>query len=393
MSLKVRVGIPLTGGKLLQAARTAGYPVLFSANAFYVGYPKGSPEEGFFRKFKDIDYEQFDGVDAALDSAGFVAAAKYGDYRWSPEAYMDLAAAYPWAWYASMDFCVEPQVAGDKPMRILRMAATAGMLGYLNRLADQRGMPRPMPVIQGWTAEEYVQCADWLPLAKWPDLVGVGSVCRRHLHGDDGLFAILDRLDRVLPAHVKLHLFGVKSQALKTLANHPRIASVDSMAWDAGSRYDRPVGRDMDFRIQHMHAWTSRQQELVADARERAAAESAQVIDLRQISLFPAEEFKVDTDEKSMALEALALTWADLLMQNAVEYKQAVWGSVQDAYPLLARIHNDGIVSAALETDSEFDGFLHHLRELAGQRDQNLAAALDHAVGDEPPYVLERRAA
>lgn len=39
--MKVRVGIPLTGGRLVAAAREQGYAVLFSANAFARTYPKG----------------------------------------------------------------------------------------------------------------------------------------------------------------------------------------------------------------------------------------------------------------------------------------------------------------------------------------------------------------
>lgn len=74
--IKVRVGIPLTGGKLVSAAREANYPVLFSANAFFTGYGKTHPRVGEFQKFKQIDLEQFAGLDAALDSAGFVAMRK-----------------------------------------------------------------------------------------------------------------------------------------------------------------------------------------------------------------------------------------------------------------------------------------------------------------------------
>jgi hypothetical protein len=40
-STEVGVGIPLTGGRLVAAARERGYPVLFSANAFARHYPKG----------------------------------------------------------------------------------------------------------------------------------------------------------------------------------------------------------------------------------------------------------------------------------------------------------------------------------------------------------------
>ena len=48
----------------------------------------------------------------------------------------------------------------------------------------------------------------------------------------------MDRLDRALPAHVGLHLFGVKGDGLKALRAHPRIVSVDSQAWGTAARWD-----------------------------------------------------------------------------------------------------------------------------------------------------------
>jgi hypothetical protein len=48
----------------------------------------------------------------------------------------------------------------------------------------------------------------------WPSLVGVGSVCRRQLSGEIGLMRVIDTLEGILPSHVQLHLFGIKSAAL-----------------------------------------------------------------------------------------------------------------------------------------------------------------------------------
>jgi hypothetical protein len=93
--IQMRVGIPIPGGSLVRAARDRGYPVLFSANAFARSYPKGHEREGDFERFRHPDAGQFAGLDAALDSAGFVPAARYGDYRWSVEEYVDLVASHP----------------------------------------------------------------------------------------------------------------------------------------------------------------------------------------------------------------------------------------------------------------------------------------------------------
>ena len=58
----LRVGIPTTGGKILRAARDAGYSVLFSTNAFMVRDGNGDVV-GVRRP----DPKQFAGLDAALD--------------------------------------------------------------------------------------------------------------------------------------------------------------------------------------------------------------------------------------------------------------------------------------------------------------------------------------
>src|SRR3546814_8891162 len=68
-------------------------------------------------------------------------------------------------------------------------------------------------------------------------LVGVGSMCRRPVHGADGLIAVVDRLDQVLPRQTRLHLFGVKGAAIPYLtAFAHRIASIDSQAYGVSAR-------------------------------------------------------------------------------------------------------------------------------------------------------------
>lgn len=372
--VKVRVGVPLTGGKLVKAARDEGFPVLFSANAFAKTYAKGHEREGFFRKFALPDIEQFEGLDAALDSAGFVAAVKYGDYRWGIQDYVDLAQSFNWSWWASMDYCVEPQVSKDRPLRILRIAATSRLLGELNVEAESRGMKLPMPVLQGWDAREYLMCADWLPLQAWPDLVGIGSVCRRHLNGPDGILAIVDELDRYLPAHVKFHLFGVKSTALEPLVGHHRIASMDSMAWDFGARMERRTGRDMEFRISKMREWAHGQMSIV----ERGMLERGLTSDVgrsptpaadAQASLFPPEDFGGGfSSDDELFLEALALYYARHLMEGNLGYLDAVWEAKSDAAWMLHLVRSDGLNGAIKEIGDERDGLAEIVEELLVER-------------------------
>lgn len=336
----VRVGVPVTGGQLVGAAREQNLPVLFSANAFARTYSQGHDRVGDFKTFRLPNLDQFAGLDAALDSAGFVAAVRYGDYRWSVKEYFDLVESFPWAWYASMDYCCEPEISGDRSLRLLRIAATCFMYGECAKEARLRDLPAPMPVLQGWTPAEYVECARWMPLLQWPALVGIGSVCRRPVHGPSGILAILEAIDKILPAHVKLHLFGVKSSALDYLAHHPRVASVDSMAWDVAARAERRTGRDMAFRISHMQAWSRRQQRIVQQLRPTGA----------QALLFNPEDFGEFTSVEETVLEVLALRYADLIMSGDLEYRAAVSLCQLDGTSALA-IYRNGRTQADVYDD------------------------------------------
>lgn len=122
----------------------------------------------------------------------------------------------------------------------------------------------PMPVLQGWEPSDYAESAAWCGGVfegfgmDWPGLVGVGSVCRRALRGANGLTALLSRLDRELPPHVRLHLFGVKGPALAELA----AVSADSAAWDFRARKvarEAGTSNTTDNRVAHMVAWHARQ--------------------------------------------------------------------------------------------------------------------------------------
>ena len=333
----VRIGLPLIGGELVRAARARNLPVLFSANAFAQRFPKGHDREGEFRRFRLPDLAQLSGLDAALDSAGFVAAVRYGEYQWEVADYLDLVASFPWRWWAAMDYCNEPQVAADKPLRLLRMAATVARYEACAGEARRRGLPAPMPVLQGWTAAEYVQSFEWLALEPCPPLLGVGSVCRRQVNGPDGVLEIVESLDRILPATTQLHLFGVKSNALSVLAHHPRIASTDSMAWDFAARRERPTLRTSSFRIECMDRWVQHQQTRI----------SSRVLPQQQPFAFLFDEPVRDGFE-AVALEALALQHADLILSLDMDYLDAVWSAKRDAATAIAIVRERGSSAAAL---------------------------------------------
>lgn len=230
VSLTVRAGLPEWTGHLVHVARGLGSPLLVSAG----------------RRWRDGRLHpvpaHFDLADVALDSAGFVAMRHHGGYPWSVTDYVQLAGAYPWAWWSQMDLCCEPEIAADRAAVRARVDGSAALLRECRAVAADMGvpMPMPMPVLQGWTVDDYRRSVDAVAdvVGEWPALVGVGSVCRRDLGGPDGVCAVVSALDRVLPRSTGLHLFGQKGDALGIFATWDRVASVDSCAWDDRHRHD-----------------------------------------------------------------------------------------------------------------------------------------------------------
>lgn len=208
-------------------------------------------------------------LDCALDSSGYVRM-KAGGYPWEVSEYVNLAASHEWAWWAQMDLPCEPELASDRQRvrgrQFVSAHLLAGCLAQARIWRDQGcfWLTDPVPVLQGWHPEDYQVCAekyDEVLRGRWPELVAVGSMCRRHLRGPDSLGAVLQALE-VLPKHVRLHLFGVKGSALAQLRDNPRIASVDSQAWDFAARQRaRKEGRPCsnDLKVAELKCWLARQ--------------------------------------------------------------------------------------------------------------------------------------
>ena len=241
----VRLGLPTSFKKLSAVCRTIGAPMLVSANVFWR-----------FGRFRRPGSELFARGDVALDSAGFVAMSKWGGYPWSVADYVSLAGSYPWAWWASMDFCCEPQIAADRKAVSARVKLTADYLEHCRLEAARQGVSAPMPVLQGWRPDDYLECAN--RMVALPALIGIGSVCRRQIGGPDGLAAVIGALDAALPTEVRFHLFGVKGTALAELGPCGRIASIDSMAWDFDARFAKRGPCTLEHRISTMTGWYSR---------------------------------------------------------------------------------------------------------------------------------------
>lgn len=180
------------------------------------------------------------GLSVHLDSAGFVAMARFNGWFWSPEDYVFGLAAHPAIErFSSMDLCVEVEVAPDRSEVRERIAKTINLNRQCRRLADEAGIAHKfMPVIQGVCAEDYLRCFDAISCVVSPGAtIGVGSMCRRPTRGPEGSTAIMEVLDRELPKDVRLHLFGIKSDGAEAACMFgDRIDSVDSQAYGIRAR-------------------------------------------------------------------------------------------------------------------------------------------------------------
>jgi len=268
-ALRFLLGLPhIRRGPILERARALGCPVLLSANAF----SRWRTAPGGWREWLGWDLRDLAnlaGIPAHLDSAGFVAMMKYRGWEWSVEKYIQLAAAYPWQWFAAMDLCCEPEIADKRDQVRDRIAGTIALFNECRRDAQRAGIAdRLLPVMQGQHPDDYIYCMDRFPVAAWPSLIGVGSMCRRPVNGAASLLAVVDAIDRALGTDpVKLHLFGVKTTGAEALRGHPRVATTDSQAYGSAARWDAVkagISKTDDFVAQVMGEWHQRQENRLA---------------------------------------------------------------------------------------------------------------------------------
>ncbi len=186
---------------------------------------------------------------------------------------MDFCAAAPWRWVASADFCVEREVAPNRAEVLDRISATVRLYRECLVAARDRGIAdRLLPVVQGFHSADYLRCLDRMFDLSWVPVIGVGSMCRRHIEGDDGILRVVDTLDRALGgAPATLHLFGIKTSAMAELGGHPRVASFDSQAWGVKARrddYRAGVSKTNAYAARVMADWYLKQLAILARAPE-----------------------------------------------------------------------------------------------------------------------------
>lgn len=186
----------------------------------------------------------------ALDSGGFSELSMHGEWRTEPVQYIEAARHYQqeigrMSWAAPMDWMCEPSMLDRTGMNVDRhQGLTVENVSLLREHAPD--VPW-IPVLQGWTLDDYVDCFEryslaGIDLADEP-IVGVGSVCRRQ-----GTEEIEEIFDKLTGADIACHGFGVKTQGLVRYAH--LLASADSMAWSYNARRNPPLP---SHEVKHKH--------------------------------------------------------------------------------------------------------------------------------------------
>lgn len=200
-----------------------------------------------------------------MDSGAFSELARHGRYTSTPQEY--AAEVRRWATNGSAPLLAA--VTQDWMVEPAMLAKTGLTIAAHQRLTIERfdqiktaigGACYLMPVLQGWTVDDYLRHitmygAERLPYGAW---VGVGSVCKRQ--GDPA--AILAILRAIKDAHpdLRLHGFGVKMTSLQYPEIRDLLYTADSMAWSFAARYE---GRNRNC-WREAKAWTARINEAIA---------------------------------------------------------------------------------------------------------------------------------
>ncbi|PRY36264.1 DUF7221 family queuine tRNA-ribosyltransferase-like protein [Umezawaea tangerina] len=186
----------------------------------------------------------------ALDSGGFTELQYHGAWTVSPTDYVARVRRYRdeigrLDWAAPQDWMCEPVVIAGGQFGPLRFVGTRlSVAEHQRRTVDNYLHLRDIapelpfvPVIQGYTRDEYLACTDLydqvgVDLTSAP-LVGLGSVCRRQ--------ATAEAHDIIHALHVRgirnLHGFGVKTLGLQLYGD--TLKSADSLAWSRDARLKR----------------------------------------------------------------------------------------------------------------------------------------------------------
>ncbi len=162
-----------------------------------------------------------------LDSGAFGSFFYDGGFNITLDQYIDFVDRVKPDYWISMDMPCEPHIIQSPLNTHERIEFTIDN----TKILAKTNLPGFVPVIQGWTVDDYLYCANRM---KFEGLIrpymAVGSLCRRGSQKD--IVAILAALKQSLP-HTQFHGLGTKINAL--IYNNGEamnyLDSLDTSAW------------------------------------------------------------------------------------------------------------------------------------------------------------------
>ena len=175
----------------------------------------------------------------AIDSGGFSELSIYGEWQTSVGEYTERIKRYREGlgepdFIAQQDWMCEDFILKKTGLSVKEhQTRTVDNFLELSGHADNI-----IPVIQGFTKNEYIDCIEMflkagVDLANYPT-VGLGSICRRQ-----SMDEVVEIVKYITSYGIKLHGFGVKQVGLKNMGH--LLKSADSMAWSFNARHEKPL--------------------------------------------------------------------------------------------------------------------------------------------------------
>jgi hypothetical protein len=171
----------------------------------------------------------------ALDSRGFSELSQHGRWTITPADYVSAVRRYRdeigmLDWASIQDWMCEPAIRQKTGLTVEEhQKRTVENWLELRDLAPE--IPW-LPVLQGWTAAEYMEHVFMYDFnrAPWRDgVVGLGSICRRQ-----SLTWVHGLIRWLASSGLKIHAFGFKITGLET--SGALLHSSDSTAWSMNAR-------------------------------------------------------------------------------------------------------------------------------------------------------------
>jgi hypothetical protein len=173
------------------------------------------------------------------DSGGYKILEKHGRWTITPQKYSRLAEFWQRTpgklkRIAIQDWMCEPHIIKKTGLDVItHQRNTVASFIDLSNLSSNVNW---MPVIQGYTLDEYLRCIDLYYKARIYlhefEVVGIGSVCSRQETKEAEQI-----IRRIAAEGINLHAFGFKIRGIERVGD--ALYSADSMSWSYDARVSR----------------------------------------------------------------------------------------------------------------------------------------------------------